>query len=329
MSEVTVKEVAKEAGVSTATVSRALNNDQKVKPETKKKVEEAAKKLNYKFNEAARLLKTNKSRLIGIVAPELSNDFFTDIIERLENNFSKYNYSLLICSSRGKKEVEKEKLEMLLNRSVDGIFLIPCSIDCSYLSKISFHDTPLIFLDRLANNADFDIILSDNFLGSYNLTTALINMGYKEIGFIGGNNKITTAIERFNGYKKAIDDHKLIIEKSNIFLEGITEEAGYNIMKKIMNGKNRISAYVVENSLTHIGATTYLLEKYRMEERSDIVFASFDNPTFAPLLVHCRFAMKQDISLIVENALNLMLDRIKNKTKDTTVIKIKPVMKKY
>lgn len=324
----TIKDVAKEAGVSIATVSRVVNSLGTVNLNTTKKVNNAILKLNYKRNLIARSLKTNNTKYVGVLAPEISNNFFTQIFKKLEEELSSYGYNIIFCSSANSIIEEKNKYKMLLDRNVDGIILIPARDNCEHLSSLINEKVPTVLVDRFASSINCDMVLNDNFTGSYDLTKALVNEGYKKIGFLGGIHNVNNARQRLEGFKEAIKDSKLEIDNKFICLDGLTQDDGFEIMSRIINIPNRPDAFVIENDMVHIGVTSYLKGQVPYERRKNIVFASYDFLPYASLLTHCHYAMAQPLNLIGFNAAKLLVDRMKlgSKAKPRTVV-LKPRMK--
>jgi LacI family transcriptional regulator len=312
----TIKDVAKEAGVSIATVSRVINSLGTVNSRTSKKVDDAILKLNYKRNLIARSLKTNNTKYVGVLAPEISNNFFTQIFAKLEQELSAYGYNIIFCSSENNIQEEKNKYKMLLDRNVDGIILIPARDNCDHLSSLMSDTVPTVLVDRFASSINCDMVLNDNLKGSYDLTKALINEGFTNIGFLGGMKGVNNARERVEGFYKAMAESNLKLDSEFICLDGLTQNDGFEIMRKIINKPNRPNAFVIENDMVHIGATSYLMGQVSYEKRKEIVFASYDYLPYAALLTHCHYAMAQPLNLIGANAAKLLVDRMKLKVQD-------------
>jgi LacI family transcriptional regulator len=324
----TIKDVAKEAGVSIATVSRVINNLDNVNSKTLEKVNYAIYKLNYKRNLIASSLKTNDTKFVGIIAPEIGNVFFTLIFDKLEKELSAYGYNIIFCTSENNVEEEKKKYKMLLDRNVDGIILIPVSDNCEHITVLDRKDVPVVIVDRYASGIDCDMVLSNNIQGAYALTKALIDEGYKKIGFLGGARSVYNACRRLEGYEKAMKDSGLEIDENFVRLDGLTQDDGYALMKRVINEPNRPNAFVVENDMIHIGLTSYLKGEVPYDVRKDIVFASYDFLPYAALLTHCHYAMAQPLDLIGVNSAKLLVDRMrfKRETKSRKIV-LEPRMK--
>lgn len=305
----TIKDVAKKANVSIATVSRVINNLNNVNSATARRVESAITELNYQRNQIARSLKTNDTKFVGIIAPEISNIFFTKIFEKLEVELSAYGYNIIFCCSENNILEEKNKFKMILDRNVDGIILIPVSDNCEHLSSLITPSVPIVIVDRFASHIECDMVLSNNFRGSYLLTKALIEEGHSKIGFLGGAKNVNNAMQRYLGYKKAMEDNNLSADF--VLMDGLTQNDGYEIMKRVCSISDRPNAFVIENDMVHLGATSYLMEQLPYEKRKEIIFASYDYLSYAPLLIFCHYAMAQPLDLIGVNAAKLLVDRMR------------------
>ncbi len=308
--QATIKDVAKLAGVSIATVSRVLNNLGVVNPETERKVVSAVNMLHYQRNEVARSLKMKQTKSIGIIVPELSNTFFTEVFEQLEKLLGPLGYALLLCSSENSVQEEKRKLSLLLERSVDGLVVIPVSDIGDHFLTPALANTPLVMLDRQIPSLDCDVILTDNRLGSFDVTSALIREGFSRIGFLGGDPHVHTSAERLHGFLDAMRYHNLKVESDFILLGGMTQQAGSQLMQKVLNMENPPEAFFIVNDMVHIGSTSYLLSNVEEQVRSKLVFATFDYLYYAPLLKFCHYAVAQPLEQIGQYAAQLLVRRI-------------------
>ena len=228
----TVKDVAQKAGVSTATVSRVLNGDSRVKPETVDLVNQTIEELGYRLNRVARSLKTSRSHTVGVVAPEFSNEFFMSIVTGIEEKLNRAGYSVILCSSRESREEESRQIELLKDKGVDGIILIPKSDRGEHLVKAA--PLPLVLVDRTVLNPIFDAVLADNYRGTFDAVTMALDDGARRIGFIGGDIHLSTARERFEGYKAAMKEKGLIPQQQDVLFGNYQEESGYRLMMELM-----------------------------------------------------------------------------------------------
>ena len=306
---VTIRDVAKYAMVSTATVSRVLNNDNKVTGRTRDKVREAIETLGYKVNFVARSLKTSRTKTIGIMAPDLSGDFFMYIAESMDRELSMHGYSLIVSVSHDSAEEEGKRLRHLAERLVDGVVMIPATDKGAHFAFLKDFGIPLVFVDRKVNDMEADSVLAENEEGAYEATKALITDGYERIGFIGGKPEISTSIERFSGYKRAMESAGLAIEPEFVRFGPPTLPFGYHAMEEMMKREDSPDAWFLVNAFTHIGATNYLTSEGKARAQR-IVISAFDEMPYSPLLRFCRYSVQQPIAELGKTAARLILKRI-------------------
>ncbi|HOE98998.1 MAG TPA: LacI family DNA-binding transcriptional regulator [Rectinema sp.] len=306
---VTIRHVAERAKVSTATVSRVLNNNPCVRQRTRQTVLEAIDSLGYKLNVVARSLKTSRTHTIGVLAPDLSGDFFMFIAESMNRELARRGYSLVVGTSQSSEEEEAKQVRHLAERLVDGIVLIPVGGSNAYLPQISDFNIPIVFVDRILKGYRADKVLVDNEEGACKAVSALIGEGHHRIGYLGGNPEVTTAEERYKGYCRAMKEAGLEIEQKYVRFGNPTLPFGYRAMEDIIKDPYSPNTWFIVNIFTHLGATNYLISEG--EERTrQITFASFDEMPYSPLLRYCRYAVQQPIAEMGKAAANLIIDRI-------------------
>jgi len=306
---VTITEVAEAAGVSTATVSRVVNGDERVTAATAAKTRRAIDELGYKANQVARSLKTRATMTIGVVAPGLASDFFMLLAESMDRYLSARGYSLIVCSSRESAEYEAKRLRFLSHRLVDGIVMIPATSHGEHVREIQDKGIPIVFIDRMVADSTADAVLVDNEGGAREATEALIADGYRRIGFLGANLEVTTARERYKGYCDAMSSAGLEIEANFTRFGSLHIDSGYRYMEEMLSRPDAPEAYFIVNAENHVGATNYLMTAGRAH-RDRIVFASFDEMPYSPLLQYCRYSVSQPLGDMGEMAARMLLGRI-------------------
>ncbi|MFZ2635955.1 MAG: LacI family DNA-binding transcriptional regulator [Rectinemataceae bacterium] len=305
----TIKDVALHAGVSTATVSRVLNDDNRVTAETRDRVIASVAHLGYKVNSVARSLKTRATKTIGILAPDLAGDFFMYIAESLDRELSARGYSLVVCSSRNSVEEESGRLHHLAERLVDGVVVIPVSNRGAHFSQLRDRNIPIVFLDRFVDDFRADAVLVDNEQGAYEATKGLIGDGHRRIGFLGGKPEISTSRERYSGFEKAMLEAGLAIEPDFVRIGLPTLPFGYRSMEEMMKLPGSPDAWFIVNGFVHMGATSYLFSRGG-ERAQRIAFASFDEMPYAPLMRFSRYSVQQPIAELGRTAAGLIIERI-------------------
>ncbi len=303
---ITVKEVARRAGVSTATISRVLNGDPKVRPETALKVKKVIKECGYHVNQTARSLKTRKTHTIGIVAPEFRNDFFMSIVTGVEETLKRHGYSVILCSSRESREEERSQLRLLKEKNVDGAIIIPGSSKGEHFAIME--ETPVVLVDRLVEGFNSDAVLSDNFQGSYDAVKKAVEMGARSIGFLGGDRDLTSARERFEGYSQSCRDMGVPLNESTVLFGDYHEDSGFKLMKQLLESDSAPDYVFISNYFMHLGAARYLLESNR--DFPGLHILSFDDLPLASFFPCISLIIAQPMEEIGRKAAELLLKRI-------------------
>ena len=308
----TIRDVAEIAGVSTATVSRVMapENSISVAEKTRNRVMEAANELGFRMNFAARSLKRKATMAIGVVFPELANDFFMDVAEGIERELHSNGYTMLLSSSRNSIEEEKRHISLLADRMVDGILIIPAGSQGEHLQSLSDQGMPIVLLDRIVEGTYLDAVTSNNEEGTFNLTKALMSDGYKRIAFVGGDITISTARERLSGYARALAEAGIKPEPSWICLGGMEVEDGYRLMESLLEKQNPPEAMVAVNLLVHLGMERCLLNA---NISTGVVIAGFDESRYTPFLPACSYIASQDAVGIGRRASQRIIEKILEK----------------
>ncbi|MDR2746163.1 MAG: LacI family transcriptional regulator [Treponema sp.] len=286
----TIRDVAALAGVSTATVSRALAPGARpVTERTRMRVLTAVESLGYRTNFIARSLKTRSTMTVALIIPELANNFFMDVAEGIEEKLITHSYTMLLASSGNSTEVEKKRVSMMADRGVDGMVVIPASSRGDHLQAIADRGIPVILVDRLAEGTQVDAIASDNEEGAFELTRALLADGYRRIAFVGGDITVSTARERLSGFARALAEAGIVPGPELICLGGMEVEDGYRRMKTILESPNPPEAMVAVNLMVHLG-----MERCLLGARAQAVIAGFDTSEYTPFLPACRYIAAQN-----------------------------------
>jgi len=317
MQKVTIVDVAKRARVSPTTVSRVLNNDTKghMREETKQRVLKAIKELDYTPNKYARFMKKQKSGVIGVLVPDISNQFFSLMVRGVENVSYQNNYSVIICDAENSLEKENKYIDILLKERVEGVILTSSANENEQVHKLIRKKIPVILADRKLKNVDIPYVGSDGFEDSYSLTQHLISLGYKEIGFVKGPCQVTTAQERFEGYISAMKDHGLTINDDYIREGDYTFEGGYKAGKDLINSVKRFpQAIIAANDLMAVGIIR-ALEEEKLKVPKDVGVAGFDHIPLSSLVSPRLTTIDISAYNIGQEAALMLLDYIKRKRK--------------
>lgn len=313
----TIKDVAKHAGLSIATISKYINGGN-VLAENKVLIKAAIEELDYKRNELARGLKTNQTMTIGILIPSLENIFFTTIVSMIEDQLLKEGYGTIICDYKEDKDLEKTKLEFLVNKKVDGIIMVSYYADHSYIKKLLDKKVPVILLDRIIKGIDCDCVLADNQNASYQAVEALITRKHKRIGIVGGPVDAYTAKERLKGYMRVHEDYHVPIDDALILAADYSVEGGYKALEALWQLEQRPSAIMVTNYEMTIGAIM-AINDYKINVPGDLSIIGFDNIQMSKVVRPPLSIVEQPMKEIGMTAAKLLVKRLKGDFDDFPV----------
>jgi len=308
----TIKDVAKYTGLSIATVSKYINGG-KVLEKNRVLLDEAIKTLDFKINEMARGLKTNRSMTVGIMIPSLENIFFTSIVSNVENILIQNGYSTIVCDYRESPELERQKLDFLINKMVDGIIMVPHGSNSAYIQQAVEKGMPIVFIDRHLKDVECDVVLADNINASYNAIEQLIVRGHKRIGVICGPKGIYTTEERLKGYIRAHEDYAVTIDKALIKYGNYDVESGYHMLISLIESDNPPSAVLVTNYEMTLGTIMAVNEK-GIKVPDQISIIGFDNIQLAKIVKPTLSIVVQPMKEIGEKAAQILLTKLSKKS---------------
>ena len=275
--KVTIKDVAKEANVATSTVSRVLSNSSRISDETKRKVNDAIKKLNYTPNVVARGLANNKTRILAVILPDgaekmFSNPFFAQALKGISIYAQKANYYIM-CGFKDEKNGKGWIKKFTESNLVDGLCLFNAKDNDESLEYLKSIEFPYVIIGRPEEVKGVLWADNDNFQAMYTLTQKLVEMGHETIGFIGAKGNLNMSKDRLEGYKNALKSRGIEInEKIIIDCDDFTEECGYKAMESIINNE-KISAILTTDDLLAFGAQNKMMES----GKNNIAVVGFNN----------------------------------------------------
>ncbi|WP_320046377.1 LacI family DNA-binding transcriptional regulator [uncultured Ilyobacter sp.] len=269
-----IKEVAKLAKTSTATVSRVINRSGYVSDEMKARVLRAIKELDYK--PLQRNGENRKTRTIALVVPDIENPFFAKLTKEISKIANTLDYNILLINLSGLKNDGGYFLLNLISTGIDGIIYTSSYRLEDVINKAKEIKIPIVVLDRELKNIQVDSVSINNENAAYLATEYLIKLGHKRIAFIGGTENMEISINRHRGYKMALEKNQLTYDTTIVEHGDFSLESGYKSIKKLMNLSKDITGIVAGNDLMAIGAINYLNFKgYKIPE--DISIVGFDD----------------------------------------------------
>ena len=319
---VTIKEIAKLAGVSNATVSKVINGkDEHISQATREKILKIVDREGYIPNAIAKSLKLKKTKTIGIIIPDVMNLFFSELARGIEDAAERYGYSVILCNSDNDEKKKERYLTVLQEKMVDGIILT--SAENTIKDKLKNISSPLVLLDRdIDSEENVGKIFIDNEKGLYDATKFLIGKGCKNIGFISSINRNKLSRDRKKGYEKALREHGMEVREENIYLAAYDVETGYKGALKILEDET-IDGICCGNDLIAMGAIRAVKEKnMSIPERIKII--GFDDIQISRYLDPPLTTMRQPIYEMGESAIKILINIIeKNSVGDTRVLETK------
>jgi DNA-binding LacI/PurR family transcriptional regulator len=307
----TIKDVAKEAGVSVMTVSRVINHKDYIADKTRVKVEKALKKLNYMPNMNARNLVTNKTDFLGIVVPDISNPFFGDLVKAAEKIAKERGYSIILGDSDGDPEAENGYIEAFRSRMCDAIILVAPRIDDQKIRELS-KAIPLVLVDRMISDDDIIQVYLDNAEGAYSAVTHLINLGHTRIGFIMGPENVPNTYRRKVGYVKALADHGIAVDEQLIVQGDFVTETGERAFSELIKLPQRPTAVFGSNDLMAFGFVRAANEAgYSVP--GDFSVVGFDDVYLSAMMEPGLTTVKYPIIQMGKQAINVLLDSLSTK----------------
>ncbi len=283
MGRITLKDVAKEAGVSLGMASRVLGNHGYYSQETKKKVLEAAKRLNYKKNLIASALKNKKTKVIGVLVSNIASFYWSTIVRAIEDIAHKSGYHVIVCNTDENPEKAKEYIRTLEERNIDGLIVSPSPKIYSELKNLHISEMPLVLVDRAIKGLKVPTFIIDNETGAYDAVSFLIKQGHKRIAIITGLKGIMTTEERLQGYLKAMKKNDLPIDKSLIREGNFKKDIAYKVTRELMSMKNPPTAIFISNETMTLG-TLLSLKDMKINISRDVKIVGFGDPDWASLI---------------------------------------------
>lgn len=324
--KITIKEIAKEAGVSIATVSMILNNkDKNITNATRMRVLDVVKKHHYVPNAMAGSLVTQRTHIIGLILPDITNPFFPGIARGAEDKANDAGYSIIFCNTDDKLEVEEKYIESLTKKMADGIIIAHSSNSEKMSEILERCKVPIILIDRDFYSENIrGKVLVNNLKGSYDGVLHLINKGYKKIAYLSGSLKTKTAQDRLEGYKNALLDNGLEYQEKLVKFGEYKIDWGRNGVKCLLNETEKFDAIFCGNDLIAIGAMKELKEKgFRIP--NDIGVMGFDDIYLAGLVEPSLTTIRQPNYKMGYNAMELLLENINNPNKNNYVTEMKTI----
>jgi len=304
----TVKDVSRLAGVSTATVSRVLAGFEEVSDETRKRVFEAVRTLNYQPNRNARNLRMNINSKIGVIISDIQNPFFSSVVRGIEKAAIKENYNILLGNSDEDTEREKKLIAMLVEERVAGIILTPTNSDPECYQALISSGIPYVIIDRRLPIHEVDMVLVDGFTGAVTAVEYLIGLKHTKIGFVGGLKHQPVMNEREQGYLAALRKHNLPVLQRYIQYGNNRLEGGYSAVRELLSLDQPPTALLIANNLMTLGGLQAIHET-GLDIPGQISLVGFDDMDWASSLRPPLTVVAQPAFEMGETSASVLLER--------------------
>ncbi|KPU27257.1 hypothetical protein TR13x_05755 [Caloranaerobacter sp. TR13] len=311
--KVTISDIARIAGVSKSTVSRVLNNSKPVSEEVRKKVLKAIEDTNYKPSLLARSLANKKTNLIGVVIPDVSNSFFSELVRGIQDYAGSKSYNILLCNTYFDHTKEIQYLNILSEQEVEGIIFLTSKIVEEHVDFFRNFRKPVVIVNRKIEELNIPCVDVDNFKASYEAVNYLINLNHNRIGMIRGplNNK-SVGLNRFEGYKKALEDNGIEFNEDLVVEGNFTINDGYKAMGKLLSLRDIPTAVFCASDSMAIGAIKCIMDS-GFKVPDDISIIGFDGIPMASIFVPSITTIAQPILEMGTTAIKMIFDQLEGK----------------
>jgi|SRR5690625_2952270 len=322
-----IRQVAIQAGVSVATVSRVLNDHNTVSEETKVKVKEAINSLNYQPNMLGRNLRNSESRLLLILIPEISNPFYFEIIKGIEDTVLHNNYNILLCETDSNPVRENIYFDLVKSKMADGIISMDPAVNVEALINLAKKHA-IIQCSEYEINSGIPYVTIDNESAAYQAIQHLIEIGHKKIALINSDKKFLYARQREKGYRKALEESGIPINDNYIhYAQHLGFSHGQDAMSKILQLKDRPTAIFAVSDLLAIGALKEI-HANDIHVPDEIAIVGFDKIDFSNMTYPVLTTVAQPMYQMGCTAAQMLIDKIKGKNVENVILDHKLVIRK-
>jgi LacI family transcriptional regulator, galactose operon repressor len=279
---VTIKDIAKELGISASTVSRALSDSSLVNDKTKHAILQVAERLGYQRNELARALVKGSSGAIGLLVPDITNPFFSDIARGVGEIADGIGVGLILCNTNGRIDRELNYVQLMRRKRVDGLLLCSTTIEAPYLKELALSRIPFILVSRLSGQQDAPFVITDDHAGARLAVEHLVDLGHRSIGFIGGPENVQASRDRMGAYLDVLHENNLPTLSILRSYAGFTQAAGRQAAQQMLVIPKRPTAIFAANDVTALGVLE-VAEGLGLRIPEDLSLVGYDDISYASL----------------------------------------------
>lgn len=302
----TIRDVARAANVSTATVSHVFNNTRPVSEATRQAVLDAARRLNYRPSAIARSLTTRRTFTVGVIVADVLNPFFAGIIRGVEDLLWQQGRSLVVCSTDEQPDKEAYYLHLLLERRVDGVLVAPTGADLPAYAELAHHHIPAVFIDRRPPQPWGPTVETDNVQAGHMATRYLLDRGHTRIAILGRHQALSTVTGRFAGYRQALAEAGITPDPSLAVTVDSRQEAALQGTLALLRRPDPPTALIAANHVMTLGVVAAMRELGRQCPR-ELSFIAFDDLPWLALVAPPLTAVRRATAAICRCAVDLLL----------------------
>jgi LacI family transcriptional regulator len=317
----TIHDIAAQAGVSPATVSRVLNNNPSVQPEIQQRVRSIAEKLHYAKPRSPGQKGQKKSTIIGLIIPDVLNPFFPLLIKGIENIAKIQGFSIIFCDSENDIETEEKHVRNLLEEGIDGLIFIPAPGTNHLIEELIKEDFPLVFLDRTVSHGNTNFVTCANKEGAHQAAKYLYSLGHRDIVYISGPRYLSTENERFEGFNNALEEEGVHLKKELIVHGEHSWSTTYQEVKELLNRNMQFSAVFASSDIMAFGAKQ-AFEDSGLQIPGHVSIIGYDDIPFSSAI--SLTTISQPAFEMGRNAMHLLIDLIKKRVQTPHHIVLRP-----
>jgi LacI family transcriptional regulator len=311
-----IQDVARAAGVSTATVSHVLNGTRRVSQATRVRVEAAIEALHYRPSAVARGLSTRSTQTIGILVADITNPFYASVVRGVEETLLAHGYGLIVCNTGESEEREAAALKMLVAKRVDGLIVAPTGQHQDEFESLGHLGIPMVFIDRVPPRRVGPLVAIDNFAAGRAATQHLLDLGHRRIGIVARPPTVSTVTERVRGYRHCLDDHGVVVDPRLVVSATPQPEAALAAVTRLLRAPRPPTAVIAGNHvMAHAAVRAIQVEGIACPD--DLSLVCFDDHPWAPLFTPPLTVVRMPTDDICSRAAHALLRAIAHRKEGT------------
>ena len=306
---VTIKDIAKAAGVSVATVSRVINDNYPVSKEARERVQQVMQELHYRPNAIAQSLRSNRSNMIGLIVADLSNQFFMKVAKGLEKSVAAKGYNLVVASSDGRPEKERKLIRAMNDKRLDALCIASVDSEADTINDVIRSGMPIVLVDRVLNDVNTSQVCWNDEQSAEQLTKLLLANNHRRIAVVNVTLSHSVGRNRLAGFKKAMQEAQISLPKSYISPSNFSAEDAYRYVLRVMKQKSRPTALLCCNNVMAEGALRAIGE-LGLKIYDDVSLVAFGSQDWNKYLMPKITSIEMDSCDMGERAGSIMVDMI-------------------